>query len=206
MKAWELILMIVASGGKSNRTVLQKKMYFLAEILSRTKKVDLIDDRVDDDNPLAYRAHYFGPFSSTVARELEELVAIGFLRCDVSVFGRQKSGHEVRRFDYKLTKIGEDYVNDLRAARANLPILELVSNFDKNLAEFSQRTEKEIDYHLISVAAKGHYLLKREGRLESKAFRSNAGKLGWQVDPSDIDTAFELLVATGLAKFEKTSR
>lgn len=68
MHIHDLILLVVSKEEEQSlrgRTLLQKKLYFL----SMLKRVDF-----------GFRPHYYGPYSSWVAENLDTLVGIGFLK------------------------------------------------------------------------------------------------------------------------------
>ena len=68
MHIQDLILLVVGSEEEKSlrgRTTLQKKLYFLS-VLEKTD--------------LGFRPHYYGPYSSWVARNLDILVSTGFLK------------------------------------------------------------------------------------------------------------------------------
>ena len=69
MHIQDLILLIVANqdeGDLQGRTILQKKLYFLSVL-----------NKSDHCTDLVFRPHYYGPYSSEVAENLDILVSSG---------------------------------------------------------------------------------------------------------------------------------
>jgi uncharacterized protein YwgA len=97
MKAYDFVhLVLHASGGRiQGRTKLQKVVYFAGVLTGMHEH-------------LGYRAHYYGPYSSTVTAAVDELRALGFLEQRIASGGAIDSkGFEVARYDYALTDCGD---------------------------------------------------------------------------------------------------
>ncbi|MGH7863196.1 MAG: hypothetical protein ACREOS_13305, partial [Candidatus Dormibacteraceae bacterium] len=92
-----------ASGGRvRGKTLLQKQLFFVGEIAG-------ID--------LGYRAHYYGPYSDTLADAVIELKNLGFVREYGLGSGRdsENGSPEARRYDYELTDEGKSAVSWLQS-------------------------------------------------------------------------------------------
>ena len=78
-------------GRITGRTVLQKWIYFLSEML--------------DENH-GFNPHYYGPYSAQVAEANSELKALGYVDEDRTIYGWSHYGFEMARYDYSLTDDG----------------------------------------------------------------------------------------------------
>ena len=100
------VLLLVVEGegeeGLCGRTLLQKKVYFLSALLNE---------------PYGFTAHYYGPYSSYIAGNLESLVNSGFLHENTESFAKASSDRnlfgEVRRHTYTLTNDGDEVWSDI---------------------------------------------------------------------------------------------
>ena len=94
MNIKDALLAVIGSGedGINGRTILQKKMYFLAVLTGEE---------------FGFGPHYYGPYSSTVADQLGAL-------CEALLVSEQVKVDEIRRFSYRLTDEGRE-VADMRS-------------------------------------------------------------------------------------------
>ena len=94
MNIKDALLAVIGSDedGISGRTILQKKMYFLAVLTSEE---------------FGFGPYYYGPYSSTVADQLGAL-------CEALLVSEQVEVDEIRRFSYRLTDAGRK-VADMRS-------------------------------------------------------------------------------------------
>ena len=168
MHIQDLILLVVAGEneeGLKGRTILQKKLYFLSEL----KGVDL-----------GFRPHYYGPYSSLVAENLDILVSVRFLNevtetfeTDQNIFG------EIRRHTYSLTSDGDIVMKKIRKeagytdwqrARDRLSRQKLANNFN-----------------MLSIAAKVCYIVKQQKGTTAEQIRQIAQEYGWDLNNSQIE-------------------
>jgi len=184
MKTRHLILMLLlASGGTIlTKKKIQKELYFLALIARKDLK---------------YRAHYYGPYSSEVEEGLDELIGAGFVNVKEEVFGIDSSrGFEFKRFDFSLTKSGGKLAKIL--ANKNLEVYQTIEGFINNLKELG-----DPDYLSLSLAAKAHFILSKEGKsMKRSEIGDKAKEFGWNVNDNDIDTAISILKKMGFVKEE----
>ena len=91
MSIKDALLAVIDSdeNGIIGRTILQKKMYFLAVLT---------------DEEFGFGPYYYGPFSSTVADQLGAL-------CEALLVSEQVEADEFRRFSYRLTDDGREVAN-----------------------------------------------------------------------------------------------
>src|SRR5579863_10430213 len=98
MNAYDFVhLVLNAMGGQiQGRTKLQKTIYFLG----------ILTGNIDE---LGYRAHYYGPYSDTVAAAVNRLKALGFVEegsLQTGMVG--EDGFEIARHDFTLTEQGKE--------------------------------------------------------------------------------------------------
>ena len=179
MHIQDLILLIIGSEeGKSlqGRTILQKKLYFLS-ILRRTD--------------FGFGPHYYGPYSSWVAENLDILVSARFLKeitetfpTDQNIFG------ELRRHTYSLTSDGEDVMGEIAQ--------------EDEYTDWKQRLDTlnshplANDFNTLSIAAKVYYIVNRQGRTTTEQIQEVAKEYGWRINDSDIEGVLSFLKALTL--------
>jgi uncharacterized protein YwgA len=177
-----ILLLLESNNGKiSGKTLLQKKVYFLAELLNLE---------------LGYTAHYYGPYSPEVDEGLTRDKALGFIVEQTLGFGVDDDiGFEVRRYDYALTEDGKEVVRSLRqrfpksVERITVALGVLMKDGDHN------------NYVKMSIAAKTHFLLKQKKVPLSDTQRA-ARELGWNISPTALQEAIEFLVKAELLPVE----
>jgi uncharacterized protein YwgA len=188
-----ILLAIEASGRKiEGRTMLQKKLYFLAEILKQ---------RHDVDPGFRHNAYYYGPYSSTVASDLTKLVNYRLLRENVVDFGTFNSaGFEVRKSAYELTPAANAALNWIENQHPDEArcIREIVQEIKSNTSG--------LDYLDLSIAAKAHWILKK-GRepMTPGSVAREAKKLSWDVTDNQIEKGFRFLEKLGLVEAKATN-
>ena len=168
MHIQDLILLAIGSEPERSlrgRTILQKKLYFLSVL----KKVDL-----------GFRPHYYGPYSSWVAENLDILVNCGFLNemtetfsSDQNVFG------EIRRHTYSLTSDGDTIMDNIQELRE-------YPSWNKKLERINSHPLAN-DFNKLSIASKVHYIIQVKERATTEQIRQTAREYGWQVSDSDIE-------------------
>ena len=183
----DVLLLVVKEAGENGlqgRTLLQKKVYFLSELVG-------ID--------LGFSAHYYGPYSGLVAGNLASLVNHGFLDEVTEVFDttppRNRFG-EKNRYTYFLTDDAEELWSDI-----------------ENDPEFPEWKEKldcinahkiAHDFDRLSIAAKVHYILNWRGESKIGEVERVAGEYGWDVSTEDIESVLSFLKGLGLVTTDKS--
>ena len=174
----DLILLVVASGreeGLQGRTILQKKLYFIS-VLNKT----------DHTINFGFRPHYYGPFSSEVAENLDLLVSCGFLNQITETFSTDRNIlGEIRRHTYYLTPDGETVMGEIRKQSEYASWQQALDNLN------SEPSAK--DFNTLSIAAKVHYIVKQQGGVTRKQMRETAEDYGWDIDENDINDVLSFL-------------
>jgi len=158
----------------NGKTTLQKKIYFLGVLTEKIKE-------------LGYRPHYYGPYSANVELANNELKSFGYIEENTSNWGISNKGFEIIRYDYKLTETG----------RKKADIIE--KDYPELKGEIDEAAEKimdagEIDYMLLSVAAKAYYILdKKNKEMTSKEIKKIAKKFRWSVNEPELKMAIKFL-------------
>ena len=175
MKTRHILSMLLAKsdGEIRGKTKMQKEMYFLAEFLQMD---------------LGYRPHFYGPYSDEVGGGMDQLEGIGFVDMRREYLGREDHrGFEVHRCDFKLNKHGEEMA---RWLEQNYP------EESQKIGEFIEKLRAVpggTDYINLSLAAKVHYVLGKNGPLTRDEIRVNARGLGWAISTEDIEGAVQIL-------------
>lgn len=174
MRVHDLILLVISKEeGRSlrGRTLLQKKLYFL----SKLKRGDF-----------GFRPHYYGPYSSWVAENLDTLVGIGFLKEMTETFpAREKIFGEVRRHTYSLTDHGETIIHEIEK--------------EKSYEEWKEAIERlnaqplSSDFNKLSIAAKVHYITSEKENVTPEQIRDTAKQYNWEITDSDIGEVIKFL-------------
>ena len=177
----DILLLVVKSAGKNGlqgRTLLQKKVYFLSELMN-------ID--------LGFSAHYYGPYSGLVAGHLTSLVNHGFLKEDTEVFEtippRNIFG-EMHRHTYFLTDEAEELWDDIK----NDPELR---KWKRELDRINAHGIAH-DFNKLSIAAKVHYIVSWRGKRTIEQVQKVAKEYGWDVSTEDIEGVLSFLTGLGL--------
>ncbi|MCP5109043.1 MAG: hypothetical protein GY950_37020 [bacterium] len=172
MKIYEIVLLMISGlGGKlGGKTKVQKLCYFYSALKGKR---------------MGFKPHYYGPYSPAVENALDELEGIGLIDKQVENFGENSDGYAITRYDYEITKYGEQVVD------ATGDSIE-----KKELQEFVKKIGKIglPDTMDISIAAKAYYILQREKRtLTFGEIRKKAGDFGWEINHASIDKAVNFL-------------
>lgn len=180
-----ILLALDAFGGDvCGKTLLQKRLYFLEELIQRQHKLS---------PGFEFDAHYYGPYSSVVSSEMTSLVLSGMVREESASFGiSPTTGFEHRRYRYQLTHAGGEALDWLKQHCA-----EEARYVQNAVAEI--RSAGELDYMGLSVAAKAHWILKHARQpLTAKAIAREAARFGWQVSEAQTQSAIQFLEKLGL--------
>lgn len=183
----DVLLLVVKEAGKDGlqgRTLLQKKVYFLSELM---------------DVDLGFSAHYYGPYSGLIAGHLASLVNHGFLDEVTEVFEttppRNRFG-ERNRYTYFLTGEAEELWDDIKN---DLEVKEWKEKLERiNTHEIAQ------DFNKLSIAAKVHYIVKWRGKTTVAEVKQVAEEYGWSVQQNDIETVISFLTELGLVTPDET--
>jgi uncharacterized protein YwgA len=155
-----LISLIDISGGVQGRTLLQKRAYFVTEL-------------VGVDACLNFDAHFYGPYSPVVENTMTHLKNLRFVEESATAYGVDNAGFEMKRYDYRLTSDGEKIASRLR-----------------NTFEYNQikkglsllRDAGNPDYMELSIAAKALFILRKrreeKGCLSRTFFERRRNSIG----------------------------
>lgn len=181
-----ILLAVSAFGGSvTGRTLLQKRLYFIDELLQK---------QCGDAAGFCHNSHFYGPYSPIVSDEVTVLVTSGFLQQFEEPFGYSSSGFEVKRHHYQLTEAGKKAIDRLNQEHADdsAKVAELCDRI-KNLGS--------VDYVKMSIAAKTYFMLKRRhAPMSAEAAVEEAKKFSWKVSAKDVSESFTLLEKLDLAK------
>ena len=181
----KILLVIGNEEGNSlqGRTILQKKLYFLSVLL--------------EDESLGFGPHYYGPYSSWVAENLDILVNARFLKevtetfpTDQNIFG------EIRRHTYSLTSDGKDVMDEI----------EKDDEYEdwKRVLGALNRQPLAGDFNTLSIAAKVYYIVNRQQTATPEEIRKVARELGWKLNQSQIENVFSFLESLSLISVEES--
>ncbi len=171
-----LISILDAMGGQVNgRTVLQKLSYFIS-----------VKTAID----LQHTAHYYGPYSRTIASTLEDLSAAGFIKEEGWITTNDRVA-----YNYRLTPDGESIVKDIKVNSSGL--YKKVSDIVHTCTKITSN-----DPGILSWAAKVHYIArqKKGGEITYQEIKDIGESLGWSLSEAQIDSAGDLLKELGLVK------
>ena len=187
MYTMDILLLVVKRAGENGlrgRTLLQKKVYFLSELMN----VDL-----------GFSAYYYGPYSGAVAGNLESLVNHGFLKEVTEIFETTPPRNvfgEIHRHTYFLTDDAEDLWSDIE----NDP------EFPEWERELERINAHEIahDFNKLSIAAKVHYIVnwRQKGTIEE--VKQVAKEYNWDVSTTDIEGVLSFLIELGFVKTDNS--
>ncbi|MEZ6056109.1 MAG: hypothetical protein R3C01_05325 [Planctomycetaceae bacterium] len=181
MKTRDFVAMVflAAKGGVQGKTKLQKLVYF----------VGILTGKLED---LGYRPHFYGPYSEEVAQCITHLKTIGALEQQVSEWGCNSSGFEIRRYDFSLTSPGQMYANAIRNRNSDT-----WAKIEEAFTLYNASGDK--DYMTLSIAAKTYFLLDQKlGQKRAPASNQElsrlASKFGWTVSEQQVSSAVDYLV------------
>lgn len=183
----DIILLVVKEAGKNGlqgRTLLQKKVYFLSELVG-------ID--------LGFSAHYYGPYSDLVAGNLASLVNHGFLEEVTEVFETSPPRNvfgEIHRHTYFLTDDATELWDDIE----NDP------EFPgwKEKLDLINAHETSHDFNKLSIAAKVHYIVDWRGEKTIGGVQRVAKEYGWNVTEEDIESVLSFLTTLELVTTDES--
>jgi uncharacterized protein YwgA len=174
MHIQDLILLVIGSeeeNGLRGRTLLQKKIYFLSEL----KEVDH-----------GFRPHYYGPYSSLVAENLDILVGAHFLHEEKETFETdQNIFGEIRRHTYSLTPDGDIIMDEIRKEAGYTDWKQALDRLN--------RQESANDFNTLSIAAKVYYIVNRQGKTTTEQIQEIAKEYDWNIDDSQIENVRSFL-------------
>lgn len=183
MTSDKLVLLIVDAegGGLRGKTLLQKRAYFLSNLLG---------------TDLGYRPHFYGPYSPELEDGLARAKALGFIEEQTLGFGMaDEVGFEVRRYDYTITDDGKEIVKYLKDQYPD--DCKKIQRCLKRLSEAGDTG----DYVSLSIAAKTYHILtERNVSMAMTEIRDAAKELGWNITPDSIDKAVSFLEKMGLVE------
>ena len=190
MHIQDLILLVVASEyekGLRGRTILQKKLYFIS-VLNTTEYATYFD----------FRPHYYGPFSSEIAENLDILVSCGFLNQVTETFPTDRNVlGEIRRHTYHLTPDGDSVMDEIRRQSD-------CASWQKALDDLNNQPSAS-DFNTLSIAAKVHYIVNHQGNATREQIRETAEGYGWDINESQLEKVLSFLEALSLISAEKAA-
>jgi uncharacterized protein YwgA len=181
-------LAILAVGGEiQGKTKLQKTVYLLGAV------IDSLED-------LGYRPWFYGPYSDEVNSAITWLKTIGAIDQNVSSWGYDQSGFEVRRHDFRLNERGKRFAQTIATQNA-----EVWSRIEDATAKL--RKAGDVDYMDMSIAAKTHFMLgRKKGRASMGELTKLAPRFGWQVTPPQVANAARYLNRLGLVELAENEK
>ena len=186
MHIQDLILLVIGSEDENKlrgRTLLQKKLYFL----SKLKEVDH-----------GFRPHYYGPYSSLVAENLDILVSAHFLNEEKETFETdQNIFGEIRRHTYSLTPDGDIVMEEIKKEAEYTDWKEKLDRLNR------QKLAK--DFNMLSIAAKVYYIVSRQESATPEQIREIASEYGWSIEDPDIEGVLSFLEALSLISVAKST-
>lgn len=183
MNTSDLVLSVLVNepeGAVLGRTLLQKKLFFLNEMIS---------------GPVRFYPHYYGPYSREVSEAVDSLVSAGILRERVEVFPSfQTPWGESTRYSYDFPENVRDRVSSIVKNRIGK---EIFSRLCEELKQINDRPEAN-DYKSLSIAAKVLQILKEKEEMHVSDFPTEAKRLRWRLTTKDVNKAAEFLKGIGL--------
>jgi|GEM_PF-746634 len=185
-----VLLVLYYSQGRRipGRTVFQKTIYLIDKIIGL---------RQFTGRDLWFRSYYYGPFSRTLAGSVAELKGLGFVdekvvERDPFIYGNTR---ESTRTDLIMAPGVEEVAKDLERSFPEL------AKKIKGVIGKLQDLGVDQSYRTLSLAAKIHYILEREGRKMNRAeIKKAAEELSWQLSEDDINEVAPFLEKLGLVK------
>jgi uncharacterized protein len=178
MNADDLILIMLSHSEEqmiAGRTLLQKIAYFL------NVKMDL---------DIEFTPYYYGPYSREIAESLASLKSCGIIKEEVREYMSFDFNvtYEPRKYTYSLTEIGLKIAKDIEKENPSQTFK--IACLLLKLKEFGV----EHDYKNLSIAAKMHNILIRQGRpLAISEILDEAKALGWNISSAEAQNAVDLL-------------
>lgn len=174
MEIFELVIALLSAipEGIKGRTVVQKLGYFASVEL----KIDA-----------GYAADFYGPFSSKVAEQLQNMVELDF----VVEKGRQTL-HNRTMYNYSLTEDGLELAQKVK------------EEYPKEYAVINDIVRKcgetvHCNYNVLSWTAKVHFVLNRVRKAMTRAEAIDTSQsFGWKLSHEEVESAIRLLLLLGL--------
>ncbi|MGH8247414.1 MAG: hypothetical protein ACREUU_13400 [Gammaproteobacteria bacterium] len=177
MRAIEFLTCLLDAWGGSipGRTLLHKRAYFVQDCAGVPDEIEFV-------------SHFYGPYSPELDVAIGDAKAFAFL--DERLLGFRAThvdGFERRRYEFYLTEDGREFTDHVKKSR---------------LAEYSRivgaaariREAGDPDYFQLSIAAKVHFVLKKEGSpMAAYQVRSVAQALQWNISPENLEGAVAFL-------------
>lgn len=174
----ELVLLTLMYSEKkmiAGRTLLQKTLYFLNEML---------------DLDIDFRSYYYGPYSSEITDCLDSLKATGIISESIEQLPAFDFNvtFEPRKYTYFLKSTGESIAKDI--VKSKLSDAKKI----ENLLSEMKRYGVVYDYKNLSIAAKMHHILKKENKpLTPEEILEEARALEWHIDEQEATDAISFL-------------
>ncbi len=178
MDAENLVLLVLGASKTPvrGRTVIQKTGYFSHVSVPEARSI-------------AFKPHFFGPYSPEIASALSDLVSMGYVREDADTTAR---GNAV--YTYALTKDGRSLAQTVK--KSHLKAFEAVRRI-----EGICREDAQLNPNILSWAAKTHFLLRQKKTPMSTAEAIEMGKdFNWELSPDDLGRGVQLLLKLKLVK------
>ena len=179
MHIQDLILLVIGSEKRKSlrgRTTLQKKLYFLSVL---------------EETDLGFGPHYYGPYSSWVAENLDILVSARFLKEVTETFSTDRNIFgEIRRHTYSLTPDGDIIMDEIRKEAG-------YTDWKQRLDTLNSHSLAS-DFNTLSIAAKVYYIVNRQGRATTEQIQEVAKEYDWRINDSDIEGVLSFLKALTL--------
>ena len=181
MHIQDLILLVIGNEKQKRlrgRTTLQKKLYFLSVL---------------NETDLGFRPHYYGPYSSEVAENLDILVSTGFLKevtetfvSETSTISRDRNIFgEIRRHTYSMTPDGNTVMKEIEQEDGYTDWVQFLNLLNGKLSNNY--------FNTLSIAAKVHYIVNQQGSATREQIREIAERYGWNIRNSQIEKVLSLL-------------
>ena len=181
-KDFVTLVLLAAEGEIRGNTKLQKMVYLLG----------LMTNSMDD---LGYRPHFYGPYSDGVAGAITELKTIGAVDQNITDWGCNRSGFEIKRYDYRLNEPGRRYAQGVADRNK-----ELWDKLRSTYEIYRQRGDDK-DYMSLSIAAKAYFLLdKNKAPATDAELARLASRFGWSVSTGQVKEAVDYLAGLGLVQ------
>ena len=174
----ELVLLTLLYSEKkmiAGRTLLQKTLYFLNEML---------------DLGIDFRSYYYGPYSSEITDCLDSLKVAGIISENIEQLPAFDFNvtFEPRKYTYFLGATGENIAKDIE--KTKLDAAEKI----KNILSEMEKYGVVHDYKNLSIAAKMHHILKKEKKpMEADDILEEAKALEWHIDEKEAADAISFL-------------
>jgi uncharacterized protein YwgA len=169
-----ILALYAAEGTMEGKTTLQKWCYFAS---------------VKTGLDLGYEPHFYGPYSKTIARATDELIASDFI-----LERGRITQHDRVIYTYTLTNDGMSIARDL---------VKQFPKLYKVLEEIARTCNETVgnNISILSWAAKIYYLLQKKGKqITYEEIEKIGTNLGWELSEREIDSGVKLLSALRLAR------